>query len=210
MSLFKYVNWREIFKVFALVFLILIVLSSVYSSYYLGFQNGVLTGKEEYKEMLEDEIKNGKISSLVQTPKPVYVVLPTPVPAGVSTPKITWGGPDLWKAVNKARVEHGVGELRQRDELCTIASIRLNELLELGKLDGHEGFSSLPEKRPDLEWIFEKYSISEFLVSGAKSADEAVSLWLNTLGHKKLITGGEYSYGCVYAQDGFGVAIAAY
>jgi len=209
MSFFKYVNWRGIFKVFASVFLVLIVLSSIYFSYYLGLQRGILVGKEEYRSAL-NETKNGKVSSLIQTSKPVYVVLPTPVPAPVSTSKIIWGGPDLWKAVNKTRVEHGVGELRQKDELCTIASIRLNELLELGKLDGHEGFSNLSERRSDLKWIFERYSISEFLVFGAKSAEEAVDLWLNTLGHKKLITGGEYSYGCIYAQNGFGVAIAAY
>ena len=61
-----------------------------------------------------------------------------------------------------------------------------------------------------LEWIFEKYNISEFLVSGASSAEEAVALWGNTLGHKKILTGGEYVWGCTYAQDGFGVGIAAY
>ena len=69
----------------------------------------------------------------------------------------------------------------------------------------------MSEKRPDLKWIFEKYGqVAEFLVSGATSPQNAVDLWFNTLGHKKLITGGEYVYGCIYAQAGFGVAITAF
>ena len=128
----------------------------------------------------------------------------------ISPPTVSWGGPELWEVVNNARVENGVNPLAQRDELCTIASIRLNEILELGKLDNHEGFSNMPERREDLKWIFDKYTIAEFLVAGATSAQDAVDLWYNTLGHKKLITGGEYSFGCVYAQDSFGVAITAF
>lgn len=101
--------------------------------------------------------------------------------------------------------------LSQRDELCTIASIRLNELLELGKLDGHEGFSNLAERRPDMKWIFDKYSnVAEFLAVGGKSPQDTISLWENTLGHKKLLTGGEYVWGCIYAQYTFAVAIAAF
>ncbi len=100
---------------------------------------------------------------------------------------------------------------RQRDELCTISSIRLNELLELEKLDAHEGFTNLEERRPDLAWIFEKYStIAEFLAQGGDTPQETVSLWENTLGHKKLLTGGEYVWGCIYAQNSFAVAITAF
>jgi uncharacterized protein YkwD len=138
----------------------------------------------------------------------------SPTNAPVAKPpvqKITWGGPQLWDAVNKRRIELGVNPLQKRDELCTIASIRLNELLELGKLDGHEGFGNLPEKRKDLKWIFEKYpDVSEFLAMGGDSAAETVSLWENTLGHRILLSGGEYIWGCIYAQNSFAVAIAAY
>ena len=113
--------------------------------------------------------------------------------------------------VNDKRIEYGVGPLSQRDELCTISSIRLNELLELGTLDGHEGFSNMKEKRPDLEWVFDKYSVTaEFLALGGVSPEDTVALWDNTLGHKKLLTGGEYVWGCVYAQNTFAVAIVAY
>jgi len=162
----------------------------------------------------------GIISSLAKDQVSSYI--PSPSPRGTQSPKtatptavaavreVNWGGPELWELVNKARVEHGVGQLKQVDELCTIASIRLNELLALGALDGHSGFSNLSERRTDLKWIFEKYVVAEFLIQGPSTAQEAVDLWLNTMGHKKLITGGEYVYGCIYAQNSFAVAIAAY
>ncbi len=123
--------------------------------------------------------------------------------------KTAWGGPDLWEAVNNKRVEFGVGKLSKKDELCTIASIRLNQLLELKKLDGHAGFQPVLD-RSDLKWISEKYNISEYLASGFATPTETVKGWENTLGHKSLLSGGEYVWGCVYAQNNFAVAIAAY
>lgn len=83
-------------------------------------------------------------------------------------------------------------------------------MLDRGQLDGHEGFSKLSDERADLQWIYDKYTLTEFLVQGASSAQDAVNLWENTLGHKKLLTGGEYVWGCIYAQNSFGVAITAY
>lgn len=207
---------RNVFKIFGkgvlsillAALLTSILISSVLTAYFVGYSKGYLasgSNTEVQKEasMIEED------SLPTSTPKATSTPAPTIKPKPVATQK-PWGGPDLWDAVNKRRVEFGVNPLKQRDELCTIASIRLNQLLELGKLDGHAGFSSLPNDRPDLKWIFDKYNISEFLVSGAESAEEAVSLWENTLGHKKLLSGGEYSFGCIYAQNNFGVAIAAY
>lgn len=166
----------------------------------------------------------GRYSALVETPEllptlaPVVSPQASPtakttqvVPAPQSVPqRITWGGPELWEAVNKRRVELGVNPLKQKGEFCTIASIRLNEILELGKLDAHEGFSSLPNRRPDLRWIFEQYNVAEYLISGATTPEEAVSQWEHTLGHRSLLAGGEYVWGCVYASHGFAVAIAAF
>lgn len=188
---------------------ILLLVATVFTVASFGFFAGYKKGSND--QYLADINTFGEATETTST---VVYVTTTPQPTAFSVPAkptISWGGPDLWEAVNVARVQHGVGQLAQRDELCTIASIRLNELLELGKLDGHEGFSNMPERRPDLKWIFEKYGqVAEFLVSGATTAQEAVDLWLNTLGHKKLITGGEYTYGCIYGQGGFGVAIAAF
>ena len=132
----------------------------------------------------------------------------------MATPKPTtipavFGGPALWDAVNKRRIELGVNPLSVREEFCTIASIRLNELLQLGTLDGHAGFGKIAQ-RPDIKPTFDKYNVAEFLVSGATSPQNAVDLWENSLGHKQLMSGGQYVWGCIYAQNGFGVAIAAY
>lgn len=180
------------------------LIAVVLTAYLAGYKTGGDAAKASIPEIEETAttatIEKGETKIIYVTPKPA------PAPAKPAS----WSGPALWEAVNKRRVEKGVNPLSQRDELCTIASIRLNQLLELGKLDGHEGFGRLPETRSDLKWIFEKYNISEFLVSGVSSPSEAVSLWENSLGHKQLLTGGEYVWGCTYAQNGFGVAIAAY
>lgn len=125
------------------------------------------------------------------------------------TPEITWGGPELWEMVNKRRIERGVNALSKRDELCTIASIRLNQLLEINNLDGHAGFVPTLD-RPDLKWIRDKYDISEFLIMGYPTPLAAVDAWEHTLGHKELLTGGQFVWGCIYAQNTFAVAITAF
>jgi len=141
----------------------------------------------------------------------IIVILARPIAAVTAPrpPRITWGGVELWQAVNKRRVEMGVNPLSQRDELCTIASIRLNQLLDLGKLDGHAGLEPTLN-RDDLKWIKEKYNLAEFLVVGYPTPEETVKAWENTLGHRDLLAGGQYVWGCVYSQNSFGVAIAAY
>lgn len=206
MKFLKKVNFILITKVFISSIAIVLTVSGVVMAYVYGYGVGVQDTEKYFEESIANII-NEQIPATIVVREPSK----TPIPQPQNLRKIiTWGGPELWELVNKARVENGVNPLSQRDELCTIATIRLNELLELGKLDNHEGFSDMPERRPDLKWIFDKYVIAEFLLSGAETAQEAVDLWYNTLGHKKLITGGEYSYGCIYAQSGFAVAIAAY
>ena len=184
--------------------------------YLLGMINGYSVGWNDasvaYKDLIE---KSDQVSSIEIMPTPTQtpesVVAPTRRIVQSVYLNVDWGGPDLWESVNKRRIIHGVNPLDTRSELCTIASIRLNELLELGKLDGHEGFSNMTERRSDLEWIFEKYAnVTEFLAYGGKTAEQTVDLWENTLGHSKLVKGGEYVWGCVYAQNSFAVAITAF
>lgn len=117
---------------------------------------------------------------------------------------------DLWSVINQRRQIRGVNTLTQSSELCTIAEIRINELIALGSLDGHAGFTSLLQKRPDLKPIFESYaSVSEFLLFGTSSAQEAVSLWEGAPEHSKLVTSNSYTYGCVQFRNSFAVAITA-
>lgn len=203
---------QKLLSILIVLSVIAIITVLLRTTYEMGISVGYNRAKVQAQKELDDiveMVKKGAISykRVEQTPLPKT---PNPVRTTAPQPVANWNGPQLWDEVNRRRVQLGVNSLSQKDELCTIASIRLNELLALGKLDGHEGFSSLPDRRSDLKWIYEKYNLSEFLLSGAQSPQEAVSLWENTLGHKKLLTGGEYVWGCIYAQNTFAVAIAAY
>lgn len=187
---------------FTFVFAVIIL-----TAFAVGYVKGYGFGKYD-TEVVFQKLLNDKVSA---TTKPIVTSKSSPYPIQhIASLKVTWGGPQLWEAVNKRRVQLGVNPLSVKEETCTIASIRLNQLLALGKLDGHIGFSNMPQERSDLKWVFDKYNLSEFLVSGADTPEEAVSLWENTLGHKELMSGGQYVWGCIYAQNGFGVAIAAY
>src|SRR3989344_5268734 len=144
-----------------------------YGLFTLGYVKGFETASTKWQEEIQRVLAHiPEVTSIEESPKNVA---PTPIVI-VQTPspqKASFSGPELWDAVNKRRKELGVNELSNQSELCTIASIRLNELLELGKLDGHEGFSNLAQRRDDLKWIFEKYNISEFLVSGVTTPTQA-------------------------------------
>jgi len=202
----------KIFSIFILAISITVVASTIFlfgykKGYMIGMNDQISTDQKYLSQYVSATSKPVATSAPInQTTTKPTVIYVTPKPQ-VTT---SWGGPQLWDAVNKARVANGVGVLSTKEGLCTIASIRLNELLQLGTLDGHTGFSAL-QSRSDIKPIFDSFSdVSEFLVSGATSAQNAVDLWENTLGHKELLTGGQYVWGCTYAQDGFGVAIAAY
>ncbi len=135
---------------------------------------------------------------------------PTPRTTQVGTPTYgkSFSGPQLWEAVNKKRIEYGVGVLERNDSLCSIASFRLNQLLDLGKLDNHAGFNELWQN-PDSQyaWIFKQYQITEYILYNSNAnATDAVNQWDNTMGHQTLLRGGQFRWGCIYAQNGFGVA----
>lgn len=212
------IYWRLIAEVFLMVITAVIFTGAIFGAYFLGLIQGYTLGQSNAGTEFLNYLQKIPPFRTVLTPPaggPTQTFQPevdqplTVTPAPPSS--VNWGGIELWGAVNKRRTELGVNPLESRSELCTIASIRLNELLELGKLDGHEGFSNLGERREDLIWIFDKYSnISEFLALGGQTPQETVSLWENTLGHSKLLTGGEYVWGCIYAQNTFAVAITAF
>jgi len=201
------ITFKEFVGRFITVFAIAIIATLFIGIYVLGLFVGYISGKNDNQKEYISYLTQLEATS---TPMPTIKPSQTQV-TPAKHPSVKWGGPDLWNAVNKRRVELGVNSLQQRDELCTIASIRLNELLDLGTLDSHEGFSKLSDERKDLQWIFEKYStMAEFLAVGGDTPEETVALWENTLGHKKLLTGGEYVWGCIYAQDTFAVTITAF
>ncbi len=151
-------------------------------------------------------------SSLIPTPssKPVALVTKTPTPKPAVSASFT--GPQLFEAINQRRRQYGVNALAQSDDLCSLASYRLNQLLPLGTIDNHAGFIALSnDPNSAFARVFRQYNVAEFLVFiSPGTAQQAVDGWDNTLGHRKLLTGGEFTIGCAYAQQGIGVAIAGY
>lgn len=174
--------------------------------YLMGASQTLQIAKFRESQILEDFQKT--LASLIQPTQPPTTAQTKAEPSFTRSLVPSYTGPELWEAVNKARIEHGVNTLSQRDILCTIAAIRLSQVRELGKLDGHDGFQGVYDKYKDDSNM--PNNVAEFLISGYPTPDQAVSAWLDTLGHKKLITGGEYKWGCIYAQDGFGVAITGF
>ncbi len=118
-------------------------------------------------------------------------------------------GVELWNEIQKYRTEHGVPEFRQDITLCTIASIRLNQLIELGKLDNHDGFAPLVDQfRNDGRLIHT--NIAENILTGYSTPASAVTAWDGSPGHQSLLKDGAYVFACTAANHGFAVLVAAF
>lgn len=115
-------------------------------------------------------------------------------------------GQDLWQAVQNYRRAHRLPEFKQSNELCTVASIRLNEQIELGRLDNHDGFSARADEFFDdhQDWS----NLNENLASGYDTAVQVVEWgWDQSLGHQALIKSQEFPKACAAANHGFAVLI---
>ncbi len=123
---------------------------------------------------------------------------------GITPPTFT--GEDLWTAVQNYRRAHNLPEFAMSTELCTVASIRLNEQLELGRLDNHDGFQARSDQffKDNPNWT----NINENLAAGYQTAVQTVEWgWDQSLGHKALIQSREYPKACTAANRGFAVLI---
>lgn len=201
----KLPNLKKVFDVFSFL---LWGTAFFIAGYFFGARDAFDSASQNQKDIIAFFTQES--SQLSSSPTPIQSG-PTPQPKPVQktiTQKISYSGPELWESVNKARIEHGVGRLLQKDILCTIAAIRLSQIRELDKLDNHDGFQGVYDKYKEDKNM--PTNVSEFLISGYPTPDQVVAGWLDTLGHKKLITGGEYVWGCIYAADGFGVAITGF
>lgn len=186
-------------KIFSILLFIAWTVVVLIGGYLYGVQTTYQTANDKLNKQMAE------IEKQLEAPTPT----PSTKTANQAPAKPTYyTGPQLWESVNKARIDYGVNPLNQKDILCTIAAIRLSQIRELEKLDGHDGFKGVFDKYKDNSEM--PNNVSEFLISGYPTANQAVEGWLDTLGHKKLVTGGEYVYGCIYAQGGFGVAITGY
>lgn len=118
-------------------------------------------------------------------------------------------GVQLWAEIQKYRKDHGVPEFRQDNVLCTLASIRVTHLVELGKLDDHQGFSPLVDQyRKNGQLTYG--NLAENILMGYPTPQTAVAGWDGSLGHQALMKDGSYVWGCAAANSGFAVLIAAY
>lgn len=129
--------------------------------------------------------------------------------APVSNTNTYYTGTQLWAEVQKYRVEHGVPQYKQDNTLCTIASIRLNQLIELGRLDNHEGFEPLVDQFRD-DGRLAHTNIGENLLVGYATPKEAVAAWDSSPGHQALLRDGAYVFACTSANHGYAVLIAAF
>jgi uncharacterized protein YkwD len=118
-------------------------------------------------------------------------------------------GVDLWNEIQKYRKSKGVPEFRQDNTLCTLTSIRVNQLINLGKLDDHKGFEPLVNEYRSQGKI-QFGNLGENILMGYPTAIEAVKAWDGSLGHKALMIDGSYVWACASANHGFAVLIAAY
>lgn len=163
-------------------------------------QIGIATRSAEYQST-EGIIAALIVSTDFPSPKPSQTQTNTPVSA---RPNFT--GQELWQAVQVYRRAHNLPEFQMHPELCTVSAIRLNEQLELGKLDNHAGFQAQSDaffkKNPD--WT----GINENLAAGYETATQTVEWgWDQSLGHQALIKSREFPYACASASYGFSVLI---
>ena len=115
-------------------------------------------------------------------------------------------GQELWDAVQNYRQSHALPLFQKSNELCTVASIRVNQLLELGKLDNHAGFTPLSEQffKDHPDWS----AINENIAAGYQSGVQTVEWgWDQSLGHQALIQSREFPLACAAANYGFSVLV---
>lgn len=124
-------------------------------------------------------------------------------------PSISYTGADLWLEIQKYRKTKGVPEFRQDNTLCTLTSIRVNQLIKINSLDDHKGFEPLVNQYR-LENKLSFGNLGENILMGYPTANEAVKAWDGSLGHRALMADGSYVWACVSANHGFAVLIAAY
>ncbi len=163
-------------------------------------QVGVATRQANLQEV------EGIIIVITTSPSFTQPDIQTSTQQSATTKQPTYTGQDLWLAVQNYRRAHQLPLLEQSNELCTVASIRVNELLELGKLDNHDGFDARADQ------FFERNpgwtSINENIASGYETAVQVVEWgWDQSLGHQALIQSREYPKGCAAANAGFAVLI---
>jgi len=154
---------------------------------------------------------------------------PTRTPTAVQPQSTTLVFPEISdssiiQALNQYRADHQVHQLVEDQHLCQYAQKRVNELVELGKLDNHEGFKrdfasfeSLPEEIKNYSGgkIAENlaYQHCRNMTTGESFiAQTAVALieWCfdsSTAGHREAQLNSSFNAVCARHNQGFFVVI---
>lgn len=130
---------------------------------------------------------------------------------------------DVLIALNNYRASHGVHALVEESNLCNYASKRVQDLLLVGGLDGHEGFRNDFENNsvPDQLKNYKGTTIGENLAyqhcrnmkteeSFIAESGAALIEWCfdsSTKGHREAQLNSKYNNVCVRNQDGYFVVI---
>ena len=118
-------------------------------------------------------------------------------------PTFNYTGDDIFRVINEYRRGVNVGELSLDPNLCYLSSLRLSQLLDLGKLDAHQGFIDFdPANR------FKYERVGEDLAFGYGSARETVDAWEKSPGHNLVLKDPVNTLGCVASNRGYAVFIA--
>lgn len=157
------------------------------------------TKYEQEREKNDELIKrNEELSQIISQNQ-----AQTPQRTKTESPAYSYTGDDVFRIINDYRRKSNVGELSLDPNLCYLASFRLSQLLEMGKLDAHQGFIDFD---PTTRFKYER--VGEDLAFGYQSARETVDAWEKSPGHNLVLKDPVNTLGCVAANRGYAVFIA--
>ena len=119
---------------------------------------------------------------------------------------VSWGqsytGNDLLNAVNTHRKSIGVSEVKLSEGLCDNLVSRWQAVKE-GRQ--HEGFEEWV-KQEGIQTNYGYQQIAELYII-ARTPAEAIAFWVGSPGHKIQLENPQWTDGCAYANEGYGVVV---
>lgn len=169
------------------------------------WQNRLASLSADYqKRYAEEKEKNAQLERQIKELEEKLAQKVSPAgKSSAATPTFNYTGDGIFKIINEYRRGANVGELSLDPNLCYLASRRLGELLNLGKLDAHQGFIDFD---PANKFKYER--VGEDLAYGYPSARAVVEAWETSPGHNLVLRDPVNTLGCVAANAGFAVFIA--
>lgn len=159
----------------------------------------------EYKAKYEEERgrRMAVEKKVEELEKKLSAGVAAPTAPNSSVPSFNYEGDEVFRLINEVRRSDNVGELSLDPNLCYLASYRLSQLLERGRLDAHEGFINFD---PTSKFKYER--VGENLAYGYNSARQVVNAWEKSPGHNLTLKDPVNTLGCVASNRGFAVFIA--